>query len=88
MPTRKKADTVAEGMRAEYDFSSLGKAVRGKYYERMSEGSNLVLLDPDVRAAFPSEEAVNEALRSLLEIAKTVRTPKSSPSRRRARSAR
>jgi len=75
MPTRKKADTVAEEMAAEYDFASLGKPERGKYYERVRQGSNLVLLDPDVSEAFPTAEAVNDALRSLIEIARTVKRP-------------
>ena len=42
-------------------------AVRGKYVERYREGTNLVLLDPDVAAAFPDAKAVNDALRQLLE---------------------
>ena len=91
MPTRKRTDTVAEEMAPEYDFASLGKPVRGKYLERMKAGSNLVLLDPDISAAFPTAEAVNDALRSLLEIAdavNTVRSPAPSPRRRKARSAR
>ena len=37
----------------EYDFSQMKGAVRGKYVERFREGTNLVLLDPDVAAAFP-----------------------------------
>lgn len=47
-------------MRAEYDFS---KGVRGKYAARYQEGSNVVVLDPDVAAAFPDAKAVNDALR-------------------------
>ena len=53
-------------MRAEYDFSD---AVRGKYYKRLSQGSNVVILDPDVAARFANSEAVNEALRNLLRVA-------------------
>jgi hypothetical protein len=41
--------------------------VRGKYVERYREGTNLVLLDPDIAAAFPDAKAVNDALRQLLE---------------------
>ena len=41
--------------------------VRGKYVERYREGTNLVLLDPDIAAAFPDAKAVNDALRLLLE---------------------
>jgi len=50
----------------EYDFSQLKGGVRGKYAERYREGTNLVLLDPDVAAAFPDAKAVNDALRQLL----------------------
>jgi hypothetical protein len=49
-------------MRKEYDFS---KGVRGKYTERLSHDAKLVVLDPDVAAAFPTSEQVNEALRRL-----------------------
>lgn len=56
-------------LRPEYDFSQLGQGVRGKYVERYRAGTNLVLLDPDVAEAFPTEEAVNEALRLLMKIA-------------------
>ncbi len=59
-----------EEMRPEYRRDDLGTGVRGKYYEEFQKGTNLVLLSPDVAAAFPSEKAVNEALRSLIELAK------------------
>lgn len=65
----KKPDAEHEDIRPEYDFSSLKGGVRGKYYARVAAGSNLVLLDPDVAKAFPSQEAVNRALRMLAEIA-------------------
>ncbi len=65
----KKPDAEQDDIRSEYDFSSLKGGVRGKYYERVVAGSNLVLLDPDVAKAFPSQEAVNRALRMLAEIA-------------------
>src|SRR4030042_784144 len=52
--------------RAEYDFS---KGVRGKYVKRLSEGSNLILLDPDVAGLFPDSKTVNDALRALARIA-------------------
>lgn len=58
-------------MRPEYDFSELKGRVRGKYVERYRAGTNLVLLDPDVAAAFPDGQAVNEALRLLMKVAKT-----------------
>ena len=56
-------------LRAEYEFSQLQGGVRGKYAERYREGTNLVLLDPDVAKAFPDDESVNEALRLLMQIA-------------------
>ena len=51
----------------EYDFSQMKGGVRGKYVERYREGTNLVLLDPDIASAFPDAKAVNDALRSLLQ---------------------
>jgi len=52
----------------------LAKAVQGKYYDRMREGTNIVLLAPDLMDTFPDSESVNEALRSLKAIAvRTVR---------------
>ena len=56
-----------DDLRPEYDFSQMKGGVRGKYVERYREGTNLVLLDPDVAAAFPDAKAVNDALRQLLE---------------------
>ncbi len=58
-------------LRPEYDLSTLlSGGVRGKYAAQYQEGTNLVLLAPDVAAAFPSAEAVNEALRLVLRIAR------------------
>ena len=62
-----KVDSGADDeMRPEYDASALGQGVRGKYFARHRSGTNLALLKPEVRAAFPTDEAVNEALLSLL----------------------
>lgn len=59
-------------LRPEYEEALLKellkKGVRGKYVERYRQGTNLVKLAPDVAAAFPTEQAVNEALRKLLDI--------------------
>ena len=49
-------------VRKEYDFS---KGVRGKYATRCAEGTNVVVLEPDVAAEFPTPESVSQALRSL-----------------------
>jgi hypothetical protein len=68
----KKATAKKEnGLRREYDLSKLKGGLRGKYYRRYSEGTNLVLLDPDVADAFPNAKAVNEALRVLVNVAST-----------------
>lgn len=64
-----KKDEKKDEMRPEYRREDLGKGVRGKYYEEYKEGHNLVFLKPEVAKAFPSEEAVNEALLSLIRIA-------------------
>ena len=60
-------------LRPEYDFASMKGGVRGKYVARLRKGSNLVLLDPEVAAAFPSDDAVNEALRGVLNTTRAVR---------------
>ncbi len=58
-------------LRPEYDLQQLLKGgVRGKYAEQYREGSNLVLLDPEVARAFPNDEAVNEALRLVLQLSR------------------
>jgi hypothetical protein len=56
-----------DDLRPEYDFSQMKGGVRGKYVKRYREGTNLVLLDPDIVSAFPDAKAVNDALRSLLQ---------------------
>ena len=55
-----------DDLRPEYDASELKEGVRGKYLDRSRAGTNLALLAPDVRAAFPMDESVNLALRSLM----------------------
>ncbi|HEV2499815.1 MAG TPA: hypothetical protein VGY31_09580 [Terriglobia bacterium] len=57
--------TAKDDMRPEYDLSRLGGAVRGKYYSQAKAGTNLVLIEPDLAAVFPDQEAVNRALRAL-----------------------
>ena len=57
-------------LRPEYKREDLGPGVRGKYYEAYQKGTNLVLLSPDVAAAFPTEKAVNQTLRSLIDVAR------------------
>jgi len=60
-------------MRSEYEFD-YSKAVRGKYYRRLlKEGANVVVLEPDVARAFRGSAAVNDALRSLLQVSESTR---------------
>lgn len=61
---------IKDELRAEYNREDLGRGVRGKYYKAYEEGHNLVLLKPEVAKAFPSDQAVNDALLSLIEVAK------------------
>lgn len=55
-------------LRPEYDETLLKDGIRGKYAKQYAAGTNIVRLDPDVAAAFPNEEAVNEALRFVLKV--------------------
>jgi hypothetical protein len=52
--------------KAEYKRTDLGELVRGKYAKRISESTNVVVLDPQVAKAFPNDKAVNKALRGLI----------------------
>lgn len=69
----KKIETLGDDMRPEYDFASMKGGVRGKHAKRFREGTNIVLLDPAVVEAFPTEDAVNEALRGVLNTTRAVR---------------
>lgn len=73
----KKIETEVEEdeLRPEYDLSQLKGRVRGKYVARYREGTNLVLLAPDVAAAFPDAKTVNEALRLLIKVAQSQASP-------------
>jgi hypothetical protein len=70
MKKKAKLDPTSDDMLPEYDFS---KGVRGKYAQRYSEGTNVVLLAPDVAQVFKNSDAVNNALRNLIEIAVKVK---------------
>ena len=70
-----------DDLRPEYDFSSMAGGVRGKYIERYREGVNLALLDPEVAQAFPTDDAVNEALRTVLRATKAPRRSKGLPNK-------
>jgi hypothetical protein len=66
---KKVKSEMADELRPEYKRSDLGKIERGKYASRIKDETNVVLLEPDIAQAFPNDEAVNKALRYLLEVA-------------------
>lgn len=80
---RKPLKASEPEMRSEYDFSG---AVRGKYHKRYLEGTNVVVLEPDVAKKFKNSESVNEALRTYLKTEK--RDPATRPTRTRGKSTR
>ena len=80
MTTARRVKRRPDDLREEYDFSALGRGVRGKYYRRATSGTNLVLIDPDLAKKFPTDKAVNDALRLLANAASA-----SSASKRRSR---
>jgi hypothetical protein len=68
---KKRSNRASGELRPEYDLRQLLKgAVRGKYAKQYQAGTNLVLLDPDVRKVFRSERSVNEALRLVIRLQK------------------
>jgi hypothetical protein len=74
---KKSKDEKADDLRPEYDLRELLKGgIQGKYAERYEEGTNLVLLDHDVAEAFPTDEAVNDALRLVIQLTRLPRTKK------------
>jgi hypothetical protein len=68
MSNKKTKDT--DEIRPEYDFNG---GERGKYSKRYAEGSNVVVVDPDLADVFPNAESVNRALRALAEIIRAER---------------
>jgi hypothetical protein len=75
-PNRRHTDDL----RAEYDFATMAGGIRGKYFRRFQQGSNVAVLEPELAKAFPTDAAVNQALRALLNATSLVRR---SPSPRR-----
>ena len=65
--------SLTDDLRPEYDFASMKGGVRGKYVRRAREGTNIVLIEPEVTDAFPTEQAVNEALKGVLNTTRAVR---------------
>ncbi len=76
---RKARRGSVDEMRPEYDFASMKGGVRGKYIRRLRSETNLVLIEPDLAKVFPTEEAVNEALRIVLRMATVVSRSKGRP---------
>ena len=69
-------------MRKQYKRADLGKGIRGKHFDAYSKGTNLVLISPDLAAVFPTTEAVNDALRGLVDVAERAARPTKRLSRR------
>ena len=79
---KKSKDERVDELRAEYDLRDLlMEGVQGKYADRFREGANLVLLDRDVAEAFPTDEAVNEALRLVVQLRKLPKPGKKAKSK-------
>ena len=100
---KKTTRVLTDDMRPEYEFASMKGGVRGKYARRAREGTNIVLIEPEIADAFPTEESVNEALKGVLSTTRAVRNtgglpnkalqptsraPRKTRSRRRSRAAR
>jgi len=71
---KKTTRTLTDDLRPEYDFASMKGGVRGKYLRRVREGTNIVLIEPEITDAFPTEQAVNEALKGMLNTTRAVRS--------------
>jgi hypothetical protein len=69
------------GLRSEYDLSKTMVVPKGRYAPNRRAGKNVVVLEPDVARAFPTDQTVNEALRLIMEISKI-------PSKRKSKSMR
>ncbi len=76
---KRSPSRASRDMRPEYDFASMKGGVRGKYAKRYRAGTNLVLLEPEVAKAFPTDDAVNEALRAVLQATRAVRQTRKLP---------
>ena len=84
---KKASTTKAEDDISELKRDQLGHGVRGKYFKQFTQASNVVVLKPEIQRAFPTSEAVNKALASMLAFAQETRglaTPAKRPPRNRA----
>ena len=68
---KKGKSELNDWLRPEYKRSDFGEFVRGKYAHRIRHSTNVVLLDPQVAKVFPNDETVNDALRKLIELARS-----------------
>jgi hypothetical protein len=86
MGRKTNASELEDDLRPEYDFSKMKIVGRGIYAKRYRSGTNLVLLEPEVRKVSPDDESVNEALRVIMRVAKRLASQgrKSSAKKRRA----
>lgn len=62
---------LEDDLQPEYDFSQLQGKTKGKYFQAYQEGTNVILLDPDIAQAFPNQKSVNDALRLLINLAQS-----------------
>ena len=74
-----KTPTETDELRGEYQRGDFGTLERGKYASRVAEESNVVVLEPEVARAFPNDQAVNQALRGLIEVARASAGPRRRP---------
>lgn len=72
---KKIKSEMDDWMRDEYTRADLGPIVRGKYAKRVAVESNVVMIDPAVAKVFPNEQAVNAALRGLIDLAQAAARP-------------
>ncbi len=73
---KKAKSELNDWLRPEYKRSDLGKLVRGKYASRIQKSTNVIVLDPQVAKVFPNDAAVNNALRELIKVTRSVATSK------------
>jgi hypothetical protein len=66
----KKAKSVRDELRPVYRREDFGTMTRGKYADRCHKASNVVVIAPELQKVFPSAQAVNDALRGLIDLAK------------------
>jgi hypothetical protein len=67
-----KRRSRVDDLKAEYDFANMSGGVRGKYAKAYRAGTNIVVLADDVASAFPTDDAVNRALRAVMDLAGAV----------------